>query len=133
MPLFQSPSGKAAAILSKDGDRIIAYSLTPAAVRRLREAGVRHGRQVPSRVLVSLIRSGDAHSPGPADPAGQQVMFEDNTADQLPRCELTGATADLHLVVYGEGQGTVAKLLASGPRFVLQKATSARRGEGNCR
>ena len=50
-------------------------------------------------VLASLIRPGDAHSPRTADAAGQQVIFEDDFATHLPRCELTGATTDLHLVV----------------------------------
>jgi len=30
----------------------------------------------------------------------------------------------VHLVVYGEGSGSIAKLLALEPRFVLQKATT---------
>ena len=42
---------------------------------------------------------------------------------QLRRCEMTGVTSDVHLVVYGDGSGTVAKLLGSEPRFVLQKVT----------
>lgn len=124
MPLFQSAAGKSPLILSKDRDRIIAYALTPAAAKRLRENGVRNGRTIPSRVLASLIRTGDAHSPRPADATGQQVIFEDDTADHLPRCELTGASTDLHLIVYGEGQGVVAKLVAAEPRFVLQKVTT---------
>ena len=37
---------------------------------------------------------------------------------------LTGATTDLHLIVYGEGQGVLARLAAPEPRFVLQKVTS---------
>jgi hypothetical protein len=37
---------------------------------------------------------------------------------------MTGVTSDVHLVVYGEGAGTIAKLLGPEPRFVLQKATS---------
>jgi hypothetical protein len=48
----------------------------------------------------------------------------DDTSDFLPRCEMTGVTSDVHLVVYGEGTGTVARLLGSELRFVLQKATS---------
>ena len=124
MPLFQNTSNKGAVILSKDGDRIVAYALTGAAVRRLRDSGVRHGRQVPSRVLASLIRTGGAHSPRPADAAGQLTVFEDDTANQLPRCEITGATTDLHLVVYGEGTGVLVKLLSPDARFVLQKATN---------
>ena len=124
MPLFQSTTGHPALILSKDRERVIAYSLTLTALKRLRETGVRHGRSVPGRVLASLIRTGDAHSPRPADDAGQQVIFEDDTADHLPRCELTGATTDLHLIVYGDGQGRVAKLVALEPRFLLQKVTT---------
>ena len=125
MPLFQSPSGRSPVILTKDGDRVIAYTVTPAAERRLRETGVRHGRTVPGRVLASLIRSGGAHSPRPADAAGQQSIFgPDDTVDHLPRCELTGSTTDLHLVVYGEGNGVVAKLMSLEPRFLLQKVTA---------
>lgn len=126
MPLFQSRAGSPPEILTKDGGRIIAYTLTPTATKRLREIGVRHGRTVPSRVLASLIRTGDAHSPRPADHAGQISLFgDDDTANQLPRCELTGATSDLHLIVYGEGSGIVAKLASPEPRFVLQKVTTA--------
>jgi hypothetical protein len=124
MPLFQSSHGRPPLILSKDRDRVIAYTLTAAAARRLRETGVRHGRTVPGRVLASLVRTGDAHSPRPADAAGQLVVFEDDSADHLPRCELTGATTDLHLIAYGEGQGVVAKLVAPDPRFLLQKVTT---------
>ena len=124
MPLFQSTAGKLPQILTKDCDRVVAYALTPTAIKRLRIIGVRHGRTVPGRVLASLIRTGDAHSPRPADAAGQQVIFADNTADHLPRCELTGATTDLHLIVYGEGTGVVAKLVSTEPRFLLQKVTT---------
>lgn len=124
MPLFQSSQGKAPVILAKDRDRVIAYTLTAAATRRLRENGVRHGRTVPGRVLASLVRSGEAHSPRPADPAGQLVVFEDDTADHLPRCEVTGATTDLHLIVYGEGNGVLARLAAPDARFILQKVTT---------
>ncbi len=124
MPLFQSLPKQVALALTKDRDRVIAYALSPTAVRRLKDAGVRHGRKFPAVILASLIRSGDAYSPRPADHAGQIALFsDDDTADQLPRCEMTGVTADLHLVVYGEALGTVAKLLSSEPRFVLQKAT----------
>ena len=124
MPLFQSSPKQPAQALTKDWERIIAYALTPAAVRRLRESGVRHGRKFPAAILASLIRSGDAHSPRAADHAGQISLFtDDDTADQLPRCEMTGTTTDLHLVVYGEGLGTVVKLLGTEPRFLLQKAT----------
>lgn len=124
MPLFHSTAGKPPMILTKDGSRIYAYALSPAATKRLRETGVRHGRTVPGRVLAGLIRSGDAHSPRLADGAGQKTLFEDDTADHLPRCELTGATTDLHLIVYGEGQGVVARLVAPDPRFLLQKVTA---------
>lgn len=124
MPLFQSTPGKPPQILAKDRDRIIAYALSPSAAKRLRETGVRHGRTVPGRVLAALIRTGDAHSPRTADAAGQQVIFEDDSASHLLRCELTGATTDLHLVVYGEGHGIVAKLVATEPRFLLQKVTT---------
>jgi alpha-beta hydrolase superfamily lysophospholipase len=93
---------------------------------QLRAAGLRSSDTVPARVLGSLIRSGQAHSPRPAEAAGQ-VRFDfsdDNTADHLPRCELTGTTADLHLVVHGEGNGVVARLLSRQPRFLLQKVTT---------
>jgi hypothetical protein len=111
-------------ILAKDRDRVIAYNLTAAAAKRLRENGVRHGRTLPGRVLASLIRSGDAHTPRPADAFGQLVVFEDDSVDHLPRCELTGATTDLHLIVYGEGHGVLAKLVSAEPRFLLQKVTT---------
>lgn len=39
----------------------------------------------------------------------------------MPRCEMTGVTSDVHLAVYGDGSGTVAKLPGPEPRFVLQK------------
>ena len=111
--------------LAKDTDVILAYTLTPNAVRRLRESGVRNGRKFPASILASLIRSGDAHSPRPADAAGQAFLFtEEDTVDQLPRCEMTGSTADLHLVLYAEGSGTIAKLLSPEARFLLQKATT---------
>ena len=48
MPLFHILAGKAPLILTKDCDRIVTYSLTPAANRSLHESGVRHGRPVPS-------------------------------------------------------------------------------------
>ena len=124
MPLFQSPPKHSALALTKDGARIIAYTLTSAAIRRLRESGVRHGRKFPATILASLIRSGDAHSPRPADHAGQISLFsDDDTADQLPRCEVTGSTTDLHLVVYSEALGTEVKLLSTEARFVRQKTT----------
>jgi hypothetical protein len=75
-------------------------------------------------VLASLIRTGDAHSPRTADAAGQPVIFEDDSATHLPRCELTGATTALHLVVYGEGHGIIAKLVATEPRCLLRKVTT---------
>src|ERR1019366_9182337 len=105
MPLFQAKTGNVAAVLTKDGDRIVAYTLTPQGVKQL--------------------RSGLAHSPHLADAAGQSLLgFQaDEKENFLPSCELTGATSDVHLVVYGEGSGTVAKLLGMEPRFVLQKAT----------
>ena len=124
MPLFHSTGGQPPQIFAKDRDRVITYTLSPAAAKRLRETGVRHGRSVPGRVLASLIRTGDAQSPRTADAAGQQVIFVDDSAAHLPRCELTGATTDLHLIVYGEGQGIVAKLVATEPRFLLQKVTT---------
>lgn len=125
MPLFQHARSKQGALaLTKDKDRILAYLLTPAAVSKLREGGVRHGRKFPAAILASLIRSGDAHSPRLADHAGQITLWsDDDTEQQLPRCEITGSTADLHLVVYGEGIGTVVKLLSPEPRFLLQKVT----------
>lgn len=105
--------GKAGAVaLTKDKDRILAYSLTPAALRRLRDNGVRLGGTFPSSILASLIRTGDAHSPRPADAEGQSQMFtDDDTAAQLPRCEVTGSTADLHLVVHVAEGRPVAQLL----------------------
>ncbi len=124
MPLFQHPPKKGALALTKDQDRIVAYALTLTAIRKLREAGVRHGRKFPASILASLIRTGDAHSPRLADHAGQITLWgDDDTEQHLPRCEMTGTTADLHLVVYGEGLGTVVKLLSPEPRFVLQKVT----------
>jgi hypothetical protein len=111
--------------LAKDKDVILAYMLTPNAVRRLRESGVRNGRRFPASILAALVRSGDAHSPRPADAAGQAFLFTDeDTVDQLPRCEMTGSTADLHMVVYGDANGTAAKLLSPEARFLLQKSTT---------
>ncbi len=126
MPLFHSPKGQPPGVLTKDKDRVLHYTLTPEGTKQLRAIGLRSGDTVPARVLASLIRSGLAHSPRPAEAAGQ-VRFDfsdDNTADFLPRCELTGTTADLHLVVYGEGNGVVARLLSREPRFLLQKVTT---------
>jgi hypothetical protein len=110
--------------LTKDKGGIFAYNLTPAAVRRLRGSGVRSGGKFPASILASLIRSGDAYSAQLADAQGQAFLFtDDDIVDSLPRCEITGSVADLHLVVYGEGLGTVAKLLAREPRFLLQSVT----------
>ena len=126
MPLFQnSPKLGSPLALAKERDRVLAYALTPAAVRRLQKSGVRHGRKFPSSILLSLIRSGDAHSPRPADGQGQAFLFTgDDVLEQLPRCETTGVTADLHLVVYRDGAAVVAKLLSFEARFILRKVTS---------
>ncbi len=126
MPMFHSPKGQPPGVLTKDKDRVLQYALTSEGTKQLRAAGLRSGDTMPARVLASLIRSGHAHSPRPAEAAGQ-VRFDfsdDNTTDFLPRCELTGTTADLHLVFYGEGNGVVARLLAREPRFLLQKVTT---------
>ena len=125
MPLFLAKSGATPTALLKDGDRVVAYTLTVQGAKQLRSAGVRTGQKFPARVLASLIRSGQAHSPRPADAAGQGLFtFQDeDLGSSLPRCELSGSTSDVHLVVYGEGAGTMAKLLGPEPRFVLQKAT----------
>ena len=125
MPLFQSKSENGPIVITKDKDRIVAYTLTTEGVKKLREAGVRSGQDFPSRAFAALIRSGQAHSPRVADAAGQkQFGFDRDEPDlHLPRCEMTGVTSDIHLVVYGDGPGTVAKLLGPEPRFVLQKAT----------
>lgn len=127
MPLFQAKSAAGPVAITKDKDRIVAYTLTSEGVKKLREAGVRSGQDFPSRAFAALIRSGQAHSPRVADAAGQkQFGFDhrDETDVHLPRCEMTGVTSDVHLVVYGDGTGTVAKLLGPEPRFVLQKVTS---------
>lgn len=126
MPLFLSPKGSTPSVLTKDRDRVVGYLLTPDGAKQLRAAGVRGGQTVPARVLASLIRSGNAHSPRLAESAGQhQFNFaDDETSNFLPRCEMTGVTSDVHVVVYGEGNGVVAKLLGTEPRFVLQKVTS---------
>ena len=125
MPLYKAKSGAAGSILAKDGERVVAYSLTPQGAKQLRAAGVRSGQKVPARVLASLVRTGNAHSPRLADAAGQSMLgFKEDEQTFLPRCELTGTTSDVHLVVYGEGSGTVAKLLGSEPRFLLQKVTT---------
>jgi len=125
MPLYKAKSGAAGSILAKDGERVVAYSLTPQGAKQLRAAGVRSGQKVPARVLASLVRTGNAHSPRLADAAGQSMLgFKEDEQTCLPRCELTGTTSDVHLVVYGESSGTVAKLLGSEPRFLLQKVTT---------
>ena len=126
MPIFQSSRSQPPIILTKDKDRILAYLLSPDGAKQLKAAGIRTGATVPARVLASLIRSGLAHSPHPADAAGQTRFdfSDDDTASFLPHCELTGTSGDVHLVVYGEAQGTVAKLLSREPRFLLQKVTS---------
>ena len=126
MPFFENNPGRGAPLaIAKDRDSVLAYTLTPAAVRRLRESGVRNGRKFPASILASLIRSGDAHSPRPADAAGQAFLFtEEDAFDELPRCEMTGSTADLHLSVYAEGSATVAKLLSPEARFLVQKSTT---------
>lgn len=80
---------------------------------------------MPSSILAALIRAGDAHSPRPAEAEGQGQLFgDDDTADQLPRCEITGSTADLHLVVHTANGTPVGQLLSSDARFVLRKSTS---------
>jgi len=126
MPLFQAKSGTAASVITKDGERVIGYVLTPQGAKQLRSAGVRSGQQFPASVLAALVRSGQAHSPHAADAAGQNLFaFVDGEIGQhLPRCEMTGVTSDVHLVTFGEGTGTVAKLLGPEPRFVLQRVTS---------
>jgi len=125
MPLFQAKSGATGSILTKDGDRVVEYALTPQGAKQLRAAGVRSGQKLPARVLASLVRTGNAHSPHLAYAAGQSMLgFKEEEQTCLPRCELTGSTSDVHLVVYGEGSSSVAKLLALEPRFVLQKVTT---------
>jgi hypothetical protein len=126
MPLFLSKPGTVPTVLTKDKERIVSYTLSPDGSKQLRAAGIRSGAKVPPRILAALIRSGNAHSPRLAESLGQ-VRFDfegDDTSDFLPRCEMTGITSDVHLVVYGEGNGVVAKLLGPEPRFVLQKVTS---------
>ena len=125
MPLLRRDGKTGAVALTKDKDRILAYTLTPAALRRLRDHGVRIGGALPSSILAALIRAGDAHTPRPADGEGQGQLFgDDDTADQLPRCETTGSTADLHLVVHAAPGAPVAQLLSPDARFVLRKSTS---------
>lgn len=125
MPLLRRDGKTGAVVLSKDRDRVLAYTLTPAGLRRLRDHGVRIGGGVPSSILAALIRTGDAHSPRPADATGQGQFFgDDDTADHLPRCESTGSTADLHLVVHATAGAAVAQLLSPEARFIVRKATS---------
>jgi hypothetical protein len=126
MPLYQSKSGSTPLALHKDKDRIVAYLLTPKGASQLRSAGVRSGQKFPARILAHLIRGGHAHSPRLADAAGQTLMSftDEDMGSALPRCELTQVTTDIHLVVYGDGTGTQAKLLAPEPRFTLQKVTT---------
>lgn len=125
MPLLRRDGKTGAVALTKDKDRILAYSLTPTALRRLREHGVRIGGALPSSILAALIRAGDAHSPRPAEAEGQgQLIADDDTADQLPRCETTGSTADLHLVVHTAAGAPIAQLLCPDARFVLRRSTS---------
>lgn len=125
MPLFLSKTGSAPSAFTKDCERNFSYTLTPSGAKHLRAVGVRNGQQFPAPILASLVRSGDAHSPRLAKSPGQ-VRFDfagDDTSDVLPRCDMTGVTSDVHLVVYGDGSGTIAKLLGPEPRFVLQKVT----------
>lgn len=124
MPVFQHPPKQDAFALTKYKDRIAAYALTRAAVRKLQGTGGRHGRKFPASILASLVRNGDAHSPRLADHAGRIMLWgDDDTEQELPPCEMTGTTAALHLVVCSEGIGAVVKLLSSEPRPVLQKVT----------
>lgn len=124
MPLLQREGSKGAVAVTKDKERILAYSLTAAALRRLKDSGVRVGSVFPTTILVSLIRSGDAHSPRPAEVVGQGKLFGDEiTAEELPRCEVTGTMADLHLVVHG-ADAAIAQILSAEARFVLRKSTS---------
>ena len=125
MPLFQAKTGSVPTVLMKDNERVVAYTLTPQAAKQLRAAGVHSGQRFSAQVLAALIRSGQAHSPRTAAAAGQGLLgfSGEETGNFLPRCEMTGVTSDVHLVVYGEGTGTVAKLLGPEPRFVLQKVT----------
>ena len=125
MPLLRRDGKIGAVALTKDKDQVLAYSLTPAALRRLRDHGVRIGGALPSAILAALIRAGDAHSPRPAEAEGQGQFFaDDDTADQLPRCETTGSTADLHLVVHTAAGAPAVQLLCPDARFVLRKFTS---------
>ena len=42
----------------------------------------------------------------------------------MPRCELSRTTTDFHRIVYDDGQGVVAKLVFSEPRFLLQEVAT---------
>ena len=118
VPLLRREGPKDAVALTKDKDRVLAYNLTPAGLRRLRDNGVRIGSSFPSSILASLIRTGDAHSPRPAEEPGQGKLFDaDTTSNELPRCEATGSTADLHLVVHGIEGSATAQLLFAGRAF----------------
>lgn len=126
MPLFLSKTGAAPTVLTKDKDRILSYTLTADGAKQLRAAGIRNGHKIPARVLASLIRSGQAHSPHLAESQGQ-VRFDfasDDTSDFLPRCEMTGVTSDVHLVVYGEGNGTRAVLCLSPGELTISSLAS---------
>ena len=124
VPLLRRDGPKDAVALTKDKDRVLAYNLTPAGLRRLRDNGVRIGSSFPSSILASLIRTGDAHSPRTAEEPGQGKLFDaDTTSDELPRCEATGSTADLHLVIHGTEGSAAAQLLSPDARFVLRKTT----------
>jgi hypothetical protein len=127
MPLLTHPRGQSPQVFTKDRERIVAYTLAPAGLRQLRDAGLRAGDEVPSRVLAALIRAGLAHSPAVAEAAGQASFnfAGDTTADSLPRCEVTSSTADVHLVVHEEKAGSpVAQLLAPEPRTLLRRTTT---------
>jgi len=126
MPLLRRQGPKDAVAVTKDKERVLAYNLTPAGLRRLRESGVRIGSRFPSSILASLIRTGDAHSPHAAEAQGQALLFtSDTTADELPRCALTGSIADLHLVVVqGFGHSAVAHLLSPEARIDLRRLTT---------
>ena len=69
------------------GDRIIAYSLTPAAVSRLRASGVRHGREFPVATLVSPIGTGDAQHAATRRPRGADLPVR-RRSDRRPTAAL---------------------------------------------
>ena len=50
-PFSKFPQAGPPMALAKDKDVILAYTLTPNAVRRLRESGVRNGRRFPASIL----------------------------------------------------------------------------------